>query len=259
MIAWLLLCVLSGVLLGSAIMKTVAAARGTLSWPSGPVLLGWRLPAALVICFEAGVAAVSALLPTAWSVGLLTAASYALLAGAAATLRGRSCSCFGPSSGPVRLRHIVANMLAAVGGLIAAAATVTPPPPVFIRAAVIALVAVGIAATAMLSARHRRRRLAEQQSVCLADAHSVLVLTIEGCPACDALKILLGGSTGPAVRWHQITDRDDPHAALADGQFPCALAVDTADQLACPPRWGLEDINRMVRAFLDLELDRLPR
>lgn len=260
MTAWYLLLGLAGVLVGSAAAKTVAAARGTLSWPKGPVLLWWEVPARAAIGLEIVAALVASMLPSALLAGALLAVSYGLLTVAAVTLRGRSCACFGAVGGRIGWLHVAVNAFAAgsaaVLGVLAAAG---PPPPLWARPLAVAVVALAVTGWSVIAMRRHETTQSAQDDACLGDARSVLVLTMEGCPACRALRMVLEGSGSRAIRWHLVTDEDEPIARLAEGQYPCAVALDVGGEPTCPPRWGLADAKRLVDTFVDHDLRRVAR
>jgi hypothetical protein len=257
--SWLVLLALAGILLGSAGAKTLALTRGTLDWPAGPVLSRWSIPAPLVIALEVATAGVSALVPWAWPLAGLVAAAYGILALVAVRLRGRSCACFGASSGPVGSRHIALNLVAAAIALVLAASAGGASPPLEVRVLTVVLIGALVATWSVTGRPGRGGRPAADRTAgdldCLATARSIVILTVEGCAACRSLHVLLDG-TGTAVRWRTVNDPAEPYARLAGGQYPCALAVDATGMLACPPQWGLRGIQRLVHRFLTVDLQR---
>ncbi|KXK59278.1 hypothetical protein AWW66_25110 [Micromonospora rosaria] len=262
MIGWYLLLLLAGVLAGSGLAKGIAAARGELQWPEGAVLLRWSIPASVVIGLEATAALLAALLPIGWLTGVLITGGYALLVVAAVTLRGRECACFGLRGSKITAWHVAVNVVATLAAALSTAILgVSAPagPALPARLAVVMIVGALVAGAAHLLARLHATAQIRQSATCLGQAHTVLVLTMPGCPACEALRVLLE-STGPsALRWREVATRDDPHADLADGRYPCAVALDIHGQPTCPPRWGVADIKQLVNAFVELDLRRVPR
>jgi hypothetical protein len=256
MISWSVLLALAGVLLGSAASKTVAAARGTLSWPEGPVFLWWPVPVRAVIALEVAVALAVAFLPSTVLAGVVVAAAYGLLVLAAATLRGRSCACFGLTGGKIGWQHVAANASASAAALVAGVvigSSSAPSPPA--RLVAVALAGLAVTGAALLAARRHVAAQSSEEERCLARAQEVLVLTMEECPACRALRLLLDGA-GRRVRWHIVVG-DDPMGALAEDRYPCAVALDADGEPTCPPRWGLADAQRLAESFLELDLRRI--
>ncbi len=255
---WYPLLVPAGVLLGSAAAKLIASLRGELSWPRGPVLLWWAIPAWVVITLEATAALTGALLPAPWLLGSLLAMAYGLLTVGAVTMRGRSCACFGVTGRKIGGGHIAANAGVAVIsltlGLLPQSAS---QPGVWTRLAIVALVGLAVAGGSFVAMLRRAATGASKDAACVRDADSILILTMQGCPACSALHMLLDGVSGQAIRWHMVSGQEDPYAVLADGQYPCAVPLDAGDTPTCSPRWGLSDIKRLVDTFLDRDLVRV--
>ncbi|GAA4902698.1 hypothetical protein LX16_0193 [Stackebrandtia albiflava] len=253
MIGWIVMSAAAAVLAAAAILKAVDAAANRLEWPTGPVLLRWRIPVGLAVTGEVLAAVAVVVAPGRWTAAAVLAGAYGVLALAAHTLRGSQCACFGALGGRVTTWHVAADV-AVIPVVAAAAALAGPAPAIPLRAGMVAVITAAVAGTVTVLSRRRRRIVRDSTSDCLRHAHHVRVLTLKGCSGCEALLTLRGGRGG-AVVWHQVTGDDDPYARDADGQFPCAIVVDDEGRALCPPVWGLADIDDLLDRQTALALD----
>lgn len=251
------LLLLAGILLGSALSKGLALRRGTLDWPEGPVFLWWPVPPRVAIGLELSAAVVAAGLPWPAASGALVAGAYAILLVAAVTLYGRACACFGSAGGRVGWSHVAANGIGAVSAVVlGVAATSEEIPPWSVRTSIVAAVALLVGALSFIRTHLQLSSRADTDEICLADARSIRIVTVEGCPACRALRMLLETTNSRAITWHMVGHTDQDGESREDDRYPCAIALDGAGEPTCPPRTGLADAKQLVDAFLEMDLQR---
>lgn len=241
------LCVLGGFLLATAVLKIVSHARGRLAWPDGPNLLRIHIPLRVAIVAEVSAGA-APLLDHQRLAALLVFGAYAAITVGAWTLRGRDCACFGIDGLRVGRWHVAAcaAATAAAAAIMVAAPQQGPMPALWISTVVVAVVGLAGGAAAL------RRRVEVSGGGCLDRAVRLQILTLPDCGACAGLKLLYRASAGRDVIWWEVGSDDLPPTLAAvsrEVQYPCAVAVDVDGQPTCPPREGLPQCQQIIDTF----------
>ncbi|MFE2636121.1 hypothetical protein ACFXKF_15260 [Streptomyces scopuliridis] len=243
------LAALAGPLLAGGAAKVLTPAD-RLAWPYRSAALRAPHGPRLAGGAELGAAAALVLLPgrAAPAAALLT---YGALTAVAQSLRGQRCACFGAARlATVGRSHVGANALAAT----AAAVLLTADLPARPRLrGVAAAASAAVTATAVLIAD--RRRAAAEATAERAVEHStepvggVQLYVSDNCPACRALKQLLGAMEPvrrARVETTVVSSGSELPPEMADMSVPCATAVDPAGRPVRAPVSGIGAVKALI-------------
>ncbi|WP_128430744.1 hypothetical protein [Streptomyces cyaneus] len=212
--------------------------KGPLRAPLGPRLAGGaELAAAASLVLLPGRAAPAAAVVT-----------YGTLTAVAQSLDGQRCACFGAARlATVGRAHIGAN---ALGSAVAATllACELPARP-RLRGATAALAATVTAAAVLFADRQRAQGAADAVERCEQAVAAVRLYVSDNCPACRALKQLLGAME--PVRQDRVTltvvgSGSELPPEMADMSVPCALPVDAAGGPVCSPVSGIGAVKALI-------------
>lgn len=214
---------------------------GPLRAPHGPRLAGGA---------ELGAAAALVLLPGRAAPATALAA-YGTLTAVAQSLHGESCACFGAARlASVGRAHVGGNAL----GAAVAAALLAPELPARprLRGAVSALAAVATA-TAVLVADRRKARGEEAAEAavaqCAEPVAAVRLYVSDNCPACRALKQLIGAMEPvrqDRIAMTVVSSGSELPPEMADMSVPAAMPVDAAGDPVCTPVSGIGAVKALI-------------
>ncbi len=247
----ILLSLLAGILTASAVAKIVAHAKGTLAWPHGQNFLLWHVPLAVVVVGEllVGIAFLAA--TPVWFAGAILGVSYALMAAAAGTLRGRECACFGIEGMRVGPAHVIVNV---TGAFTAGTIAVVARGEMDIRARSLYLLSSTIVAlTCMTIAQTHLRKTNGGLGTCVERGARIEVMTSPDCAACAALRMMLESDfEAESVTWLGVetkTGADDLKKYAPRARLPCVLVFDERGFMCCSPQEGLPRAEKLVSVF----------
>jgi hypothetical protein len=210
---------------------------GPLRAPHGPRLAGGaELAAATALVLLPGRAAPAAAVIT-----------YGTLTAVAQALDGQRCACFGAARlATVGRAHIGAN---ALGSAVAAALLTTDlPARPRLRGAAAALAAATTAVTVLLADR-RRARAEETVEHCGEAVAGVQLYVSDNCPACRALKQLIGAMEPvrqDRVNMTVVSSGSELPPGMTDMSVPCAMPVDAAGGPVCAPVSGIGAVKALI-------------
>ncbi|MER6134072.1 hypothetical protein [Streptomyces sp. NPDC001815] len=214
---------------------------GPLRAPHGPRLAGGaELAAATALVLLPGRAAPAAAMIT-----------YGTLTVVAQSLDGQRCACFGAARlATVGRAHIGAN---ALGSAVAATLlTADLPARPRLRGAAAVLAAATTAAAVLLADRRRAKAEAEAEETvahCAEAVAGVQLYVSDNCPACRALKQLIGAMEPvrqDRVSMTVVSSGSELPPGMADMSVPCAMPVDAAGAPVCAPVSGIGAVKALI-------------
>ncbi|GAA2846508.1 hypothetical protein GCM10010517_03230 [Streptosporangium fragile] len=241
--------ILAGPMAAAGLAKLVSPAE-KLQWPiRHPVLRAPHGPK-LVGVAEFTVAAIAILASERWA-AVAVAVAYASLAAVAFWLRGQKCACFGAARlAAVGRTHVSLNAVGAVVAAMVVVAGGAGPSSTVTRLGVTAGAAVGIFGLILILDR-RREAAAMATPPCDERIYGVRMYEAEDCPACRALKELIG-------KMDPIRHRTIEKVTVAMGEklpaeveglgIPCAVGLDAGGKAVCVPAEGIGAVKRLIES-----------